>query len=118
MKDLARWLKATADETRLRILYLLSAHGELCVCDIHEALDITQSRASRHLRTLREADLVRDRRCGMWMHYLLVTDLDEERAAMLTQLLDTLSRHGEAEELDRSLAAWLSRKGERKDCAS
>ena len=118
MKDLARWLKATADETRLRILYLLSAHGELCVCDIHEALGITQSRASRHLRTLREAGLVQDRRCGMWMHYWLTTDLDEERTAMLNQLLEALSRHGEADELDQSLAAWLVRKGERKECAS
>ncbi len=116
MKDLARWLKATADETRLRILYLLSAHGELCVCDIHEALAIPQSRASRHLRTLREAGLVDDRRAGVWMHYWIRTDLPDDRAAVLRELLDVLARHGEAEAMDEALSNWLILKGEKEEC--
>ena len=116
MRDLARWLKATADETRLRILYLLSTHGELCVCDIHETLAITQSRASRHLRTLREAGLVRDRRAGMWMRYWIDTDLPPDRAAMLGGVLDALVRHGEAAEIDRALEVWRIRKGEKEAC--
>jgi len=116
MRDLARWLKATADETRLRILYLLSTHGELCVCDLHEALGINQSRASRHLRTLREAGLVQDRRVGMWMHYWVCADLPEERAAMLRELLEVLTRHGEAKQMDEALASWLERKGNKEVC--
>ena len=115
MKNLARWLKATADETRLRILYLLSAHGELCVCDLHEALDITQSRASRHLRTLLEVGLVEDRRVGLWTHYW-IPDLPPERVEMLGQLLNTLSQHGEAGQLDRALDAWLDRKKTKEAC--
>jgi len=60
--------KAFADETRLRILNLL-AHGELCVCEIEQALEIGQSKASRHLAYLRNAGLVTDRREGPWMYY-------------------------------------------------
>jgi len=60
--------KALADETRLRILNLL-AHGELCVCEIEHALEIGQSKASRHLAYLRNAGLVTDRREGPWMYY-------------------------------------------------
>lgn len=117
MRDLARWLKATADETRLRILYLLSTHGELCVCDIHETLGISQSRASRHLRTLREAGLVQDRRVGMWMHYWVRTDLPGDRVTMLQGLLEVLEQHGESKEIDEALAAWLERKDSKEVCA-
>ena len=108
MKELARWLKATAEENRLKMLYLLSRHGELCVCDLQKALDISQSSASRHLRTLREAGIVTDRRQGMWMHYTLV-EADEQRAGMLRELLATLEAEG-GDDLDRSLDAWLDTK--------
>lgn len=62
--------KALADQTRLRILAML-AGGELCVCDIHEALGIPQPKTSRHLAYLRRAGLVTDRRHGLWVHYRL-----------------------------------------------
>lgn len=60
--------KALADETRLRILNLL-AHGELCVCEIEQVLEIGQSKASRHLAYLRNVGFVTDRREGPWMYY-------------------------------------------------
>ncbi len=106
MKDLARWLKATADPTRLRMLHLLSRHGELCVCDLQNALDISQSSASRHLRTLREVGLVTDRRQGMWMHYAIARPDDP----LLVPLLAAVDRQGETELLDRQLGAWLDTK--------
>jgi ArsR family transcriptional regulator len=62
--------KALADRTRLRILGLLLG-GEVCVCDIHEALGIPQPKASRHLAYLRRAGLVADRKAGLWVHYRL-----------------------------------------------
>lgn len=62
--------KALADETRLRILKLLE-NGELCVCDITAALDMTQPNISFHLGILREAGLIKDRRAGRWTHYSL-----------------------------------------------
>jgi len=61
-------LRAMADPIRLRILALLGS-GEVCVCHIHEALNIPQPTASRHLAYLRRAGLVETRRDGPWMHY-------------------------------------------------
>ncbi len=51
--------KALADETRLRIVFVLAELGELCVCDIEAGLDITQSKASRHLGVLNKPALSR-----------------------------------------------------------
>jgi len=62
--------KAAADPCRLRILKLLK-EGELCVCEIMTALDMTQPTASHHLRILEKAGLVRDRREGQWIFYSL-----------------------------------------------
>lgn len=68
-------LKALADGTRLRILGLLMA-GEVCVCDIHDSLKISQPKASRHLAYLRRAGLVTTRREGLWIHYQLAPAVD------------------------------------------
>jgi ArsR family transcriptional regulator len=70
MKNTARLFKALADETRLRILALLT-RGELCVCDLMTVLDLPQSTVSRHLAYLRNAGWVEDRRQGVWMYYRL-----------------------------------------------
>ncbi|HEX2964690.1 MAG TPA: metalloregulator ArsR/SmtB family transcription factor [Syntrophorhabdaceae bacterium] len=70
MNELLSVFKALSDETRLRILKLLQ-NGELCVCHIVAAVDMSQSKVSFHLRILKEAGLVKDRRQGKWMHYRL-----------------------------------------------
>ena len=70
MKDLLSVFKALSDETRLRIVKLLE-NGELCVCHIVAAVDMSQSRISFHLKILKDAGLVQDRREGKWMHYRL-----------------------------------------------
>ncbi len=70
MKELSKVFKALSDETRLRIVKLLE-NGELCVCHIVAAVDMSQSRISFHLKILKEAGLVKDRREGKWMHYRL-----------------------------------------------
>ena len=66
-------LKALGDEKRLRILAQL-AGGERCVCDLTDALDAGQSLLSFHLKTLKDAGLVTDRRSGRWVHYSISTD--------------------------------------------
>ncbi len=68
MKELTTVFKALSDETRLRILKLLQ-QGELCVCDIVAAFDMSQPKVSFHLASLKAAGLVKDRRDGKWMHY-------------------------------------------------
>ena len=66
----ARWFRALGDETRLKILERLS-EGEQCVCDLTDALDAGQSLMSFHLKTLKEAGFLRDRREGRWVYYSL-----------------------------------------------
>ena len=73
MQDLVELFKALADETRLRILNLLYER-ELCVCDVMSVLNITQSKASRHLIVLKRVGLASDRREAQWMYYSLVPD--------------------------------------------
>ena len=83
-KDVARNAKlfhALADETRLQIIERL-CEGELCVCDLTEFLRAAQSRLSFHLKTLKEAGLVQDRRDGRWVYYSLDREaLSEETSA-------------------------------------
>jgi ArsR family transcriptional regulator, arsenate/arsenite/antimonite-responsive transcriptional repressor len=66
----ARWFHALSDETRLAIVEMLS-HGERCVCELQNTLDAAQSRLSFHLKTLKDAGLVTDRREGRWIYYAL-----------------------------------------------
>ena len=73
----AQLFHALSDETRLEIVRLLS-HGERCVCELQHVLDAAQSRLSFHLKTLKDAGLVSDRRGGRWIYYALNRDaLDE-----------------------------------------
>ncbi len=74
--DLSRSTKifhALSDETRLAVVQLLG-DGERCVCDLQMALDAAQSRLSFHLKVLKEAGLVTDRKDGRWSYYTLVPD--------------------------------------------
>jgi len=67
---LARLFHALSDETRLRIVGKLLG-GEQCVCNLTDALDAGQSRLSFHLKALKDAGLVSDRREGRWVYYAL-----------------------------------------------
>lgn len=69
----ARWFHALSDPTRLQVVEMLS-HGERCVCELQRALDAAQSRLSFHLKILKEAGLVSDRREGRWSYYSLNRD--------------------------------------------
>ena len=66
----ARLFHALSDETRLEIVAMLS-HGERCVCELQDRLDAAQSRLSFHLKTLKDAGIVTDRREGRWVYYAL-----------------------------------------------
>lgn len=66
---------ALAHPLRLRALLLLHAQGELCVCELCHALDVSQPMISRHLAQLRAWGVVSDRRQGQWIHYRLHPEL-------------------------------------------
>lgn len=70
MGDIVTTFKALADDTRLRVLKLLGG-GEYCVCEIAFALGLEQPRLSFHLRILKQAGIVLDRRQERWILYRL-----------------------------------------------
>src|SRR5512147_316824 len=70
LTHLAKVFHALSDETRLCLVVMLRS-GERCVCDLTAALETGQSRLSFHLKTLKEAGLVQDRREGRWVYYSL-----------------------------------------------
>lgn len=110
MKDLAARFAALADPTRLEMLALLLSRGELCVCDFVEGLGITQSKASRHLRSLYHAGLLDDRRAGLWVYYRVAPRLDAERRTLLAALGRIFAKR-DLSALERRLDAWFERKG-------
>jgi ArsR family transcriptional regulator len=91
-------MKALSDEKRLRILEQL-AGGERCVCDLTDALDAGQSLLSFHLKTLKDAGLVSDRRAGRWVHYSINAEALAELEEALRGLREsaaTAPRGGDA----------------------
>jgi len=91
LSQVARWFHAFADETRLQIVELL-VEGEQCVCDLTDALQCAQSRLSFHLKTLKDAGLVEDRRDGRWIYYSLNPERVEEMKEFLRSCEVTRSR--------------------------
>lgn len=85
--NLAEFFKALSDETRLRILVLLSSK-ELCVCEVCNILDESQPKVSRHIAKLRDLGFVEDDRQGQWIFYYVSL---KDRVA--TEILNTIVRN-------------------------
>jgi ArsR family transcriptional regulator len=88
VRSLTKLFRALGDETRLRIVAMLS-HGELCVCHLETALGLSQPNVSRHLGILRAAGIVAGRRDGSWMYYSLAEQEHAAVKSMLDQLVKT-----------------------------
>ena len=110
MQDLLNIFKALSEETRLRILKLLE-RGELCVCDIVAALDMSQPKVSFHLNVLKEAGFVKDRKQGKWTHYRVETP-DMFRRMLLLSVMEKIDGSrvaGDFDRLDEFMGAKPSR---------
>jgi len=83
-----RIFHALSDPTRLQIVRKLR-QGERCVCELTDALDASQSRLSFHLKVLKDAGLVSDRRDGRWVHYELRREALAELTAAVADLEPT-----------------------------
>ncbi len=116
MKEAARFFKVLADESRLKMLWLLFNRRELCVCDIMAVLEITQSKASRHLATLRNVGIVVDRREGQWSYYSLCPVEDPLVKEHLKVLKTSLSKRPESRQLLAKLNVWLKEKAQGASC--
>jgi ArsR family transcriptional regulator len=84
-ETLLQRFQAVAEDTRFRVVRLL-AGGERCVCELQSELDAAQSRLSFHLRKLKDAGVVSDRRDGRWVYYSLVPEALEEMRAFLGEV--------------------------------
>jgi ArsR family transcriptional regulator, arsenate/arsenite/antimonite-responsive transcriptional repressor len=83
---LAQAFKALADPVRLRLVSLIGAHqgGEVCVCELTDAFDLTQPTISHHLKILREAGIIDSERRGTWVYYRLEPAALERMGALLS----------------------------------
>lgn len=109
MEHLAQFFKALSDETRLRIMVLLT-QGELCVCDLMFVLDEPQSKVSRHLAYLKHSGLTNSKRAGVWMHYSLKEPADDLHKAQLNFLKEQFS-HLMQFRMDREKLSELKKQG-------
>ena len=83
---------ALSDETRLEIIELLR-RGERCVCELTDTLDAAQSRLSFHLRVLKDAGIVRDRKDGRWVYYELDSEVFEEMETLVSAMKPQALKH-------------------------
>lgn len=88
---IAELCNALADEARVEIVTRL-LDGEKCVCDLMDALDAAQSRLSYHLKVLKDAGLVTDRREGRWSFYTLERSAFVEAEELLSSLRPKATR--------------------------
>ena len=101
MQSLIKAMKALSDETRLRIMNILLQKEECCVCEVMQALDISQSRASRNLGILQDAGFLKARRQGAWMVYSVDWETANRYATSLAQMLKDFPVSDETLEKDR-----------------
>ena len=110
------YFKMLADSTRLRCLLLMQAEGELCVCELTHALNLSQPKISRHLAHLREAGVLVARRNGTWMNYRINPNLDSWALNILQQTLDGV-RQCEPFVSDRNMLDAMTERPDQVCCA-
>uniref|UniRef100_A0AAU2VSR2 Metalloregulator ArsR/SmtB family transcription factor n=1 Tax=Streptomyces sp. NBC_00008 TaxID=2903610 RepID=A0AAU2VSR2_9ACTN len=90
---LARVFKALGDPVRLRLLSMIAsrAGGEICVCDLTPAFELSQPTISHHLKLLKQAGLIDSERRGTWVYYRLLPETTDQLAAVLTRPAGTAS---------------------------
>ncbi|MER7315964.1 ArsR/SmtB family transcription factor [Streptomyces halstedii] len=84
---LAKVFKALGDPVRLRLLSMIASResGEICVCDLTPAFDLSQPTISHHLKLLRQAGLIDCERRGTWVYYWLLPEMTDKLASLLTR---------------------------------
>lgn len=83
--NLAQFFKCLCDDTRLNVTLLIHKQGELCVCELMEALEVSQPKISRHLAQLRNCSILMDNRRAQWVFYTIHQNLPEWTIKILDQ---------------------------------
>ncbi len=110
MRELVKALKALSDETRLRILNLV-LERECCVCEVMQALDISQTRASRNLGALYDAGFLKLRKDGLWSLYSIDQEGMKEHRCDLVGAVRKALEGNEVVTLDRERLKRAKRVG-------
>ena len=110
MQDLIKAIKALSNETRLRILNLL-LERECCVCEVMQALDISQTRASRNLNALYDAGFLKLRKDGLWSLYSIDKEGMEEYYSDLVHAMKTALEGNKLVDADRERLRKVERVG-------
>jgi len=116
MRELIKVLKALSDEVRLRILKILQEWEKLCVCEIMQALDISQTRTSRNLGILKDAGFVTDRREGVWIYYSINKRKINEYQSELIKLLSKWLNEEEVVQKDKERLERVMKLGLKYKC--
>lgn len=93
LTTLADSLGVAGNLQRLKILYLLYAHKEMCVCDLAEALELTDSAVSQHLRRLKDKNIVEPRRERQTIYYSLVRNVFTSNLENMFAMDETREQH-------------------------
>ncbi|MFC2003044.1 ArsR/SmtB family transcription factor [Chloroflexota bacterium] len=110
MRDVVKAFKALSDETRLRMLNLL-LERECCVCEVMQALDISQTRASRNLSALCDAGFLKLRKEGLWSVYSIDRDGMEEYYIEVVDAVRKALQNNKVVALDRERLRKAERVG-------
>lgn len=94
--ELAAFYKALSDENRLKIIQMLIGK-ELCVCEIFENLDLSQPTISHHLKILKYAGLIKDKKEGKWVFYTLNTEQLKEKYNLSKSVFEEIIKTGKIE---------------------
>jgi ArsR family transcriptional regulator len=97
----AELFQSVADPTRLRLLNLLLQAGEICVCEMVDALDVPQYNISRHLHVLVSAGWLEDRRLGKWIYYRISETLKPHQRSMLRAIEQLRGERSDFQEDER-----------------
>lgn len=92
LKKLTKILKALADENRIRIIALLKAKKDLCVCEITEIIGLSQPTISSQLKKLQDAEIINYSKDGLWVNYSLDENLEEDVKQFLNLLCQMLDK--------------------------
>ena len=110
MRKMIKACKSLSDETRLRILNLLSER-ECCVCEVMQALSISQTRASRNLGILHEAGFLKLKKEGLWSNYSIDREGMEPYLSDLMNAASKMLEDNEIFALDRERVSKAQRVG-------
>ncbi len=91
LKIITKLTKALSDDTRIRIVHLLSRKGKLCVCEINEIIGLSQPTISSHLKILENANVLVFRKEGLWVEYMLNPDMEKYQKDMIETISKSIA---------------------------